>query len=94
MHGMPHAIEAYPVQHLPIVRRENAHALVPQCPRECTPRRPRLPWVFTRAARRCASPVARLAEDALHQALAALEATRGPPFPPRERNLTVGRPRR
>ena len=35
-----------------------------------------------------------LAEDALRQALAALEAARGEPFPPRARNLTVGRPLR
>ncbi len=38
--------------------------------------------------------LARLAEDALRQALAALEAARGEPFPPRARNLTVGRPLR
>ena len=38
--------------------------------------------------------LARLAEDALRQALAALEAARGAPYPPRERNLTVGRPLR
>ena len=38
--------------------------------------------------------LARLAEDALRQALAALEAARGAPFPPRERPLTVGRPLR
>ena len=38
--------------------------------------------------------LARLAEDALRQALATLEATRGAPFPPRERPLTVGRPLR
>ena len=39
-------------------------------------------------------PLARLAEDALRQALAALEAARGAPYPPRERPLTVGRPLR
>ena len=38
--------------------------------------------------------LARLAEDALRQALAALEAARGAPYPPRERPLTVGRPLR
>lgn len=38
--------------------------------------------------------LARLAEDALRQALADLEAARGAPFPPRERPLTVGRPLR
>ena len=38
--------------------------------------------------------LARLAEEALRQALAALETARGAPFPPRERNLTVGRPLR
>lgn len=38
--------------------------------------------------------LARLAEEALRQALAALETARGEPFPPRERNLTVGRPLR
>lgn len=38
--------------------------------------------------------LARLAEDALRQALAALEAARGAPFPPRDRPLTVGRPLR
>jgi hypothetical protein len=38
--------------------------------------------------------LARLAEDALRQALAAREAARGAPYPPRERNLTVGRPLR
>ena len=38
--------------------------------------------------------LARLAENALRQALAALEAARGAPYPPRERNLTVGRPLR
>ena len=38
--------------------------------------------------------LARLAEDALRQALAAMEAARGAPYPPRERNLTVGRPLR
>jgi len=38
--------------------------------------------------------LARLAEEALRQALAALEAARGEPFPPRARPLTVGRPLR
>ena len=38
--------------------------------------------------------LARLAEEALRQALADLEAARGAPFPPRERPLTVGRPLR
>ena len=38
--------------------------------------------------------LARLAEDAVRQALAAREATRGAPYPPRERPLTVGRPLR
>ena len=38
--------------------------------------------------------LARLAEDALRQALAELEAARGAPYPPRERPLTVGRPLR
>ncbi len=38
--------------------------------------------------------LARLAEDALRQALAALEAARGAPYPPREHSLTVGRPLR
>jgi len=38
--------------------------------------------------------LARLAEDALRQALADLEAARGAPYPPRERPLTVGRPLR
>ena len=38
--------------------------------------------------------LASLAEDALRQALAELEAARGAPFPPRERQLPVGRPLR
>ena len=38
--------------------------------------------------------LARLAEDALRQALATIEAARGAPFPPRERPLTAGRPLR
>ena len=38
--------------------------------------------------------LASLAEDALRQALAELEAARGAPFPPRERQLSVGRPLR
>ena len=38
--------------------------------------------------------LARLAEEALRQALAALETARGEPYPPRERPLTVGRPLR
>ncbi len=38
--------------------------------------------------------LARLAEEALRQALAALEAARGEPFPSRERPLTAGRPLR
>ena len=37
---------------------------------------------------------ARLAENAVRQALAELTAARGAPFPPCARNLTVGRPRR
>jgi hypothetical protein len=38
--------------------------------------------------------LASLAEEALRQALAELEAARGAPFPPRERQLSVGRPLR
>lgn len=38
--------------------------------------------------------LARLAENAVCQALAELKAARGAPFPPCARNLTVGRPRR
>ena len=38
--------------------------------------------------------LASLAEEALRQALAELEATRGASFPPRERQLSVGRPLR
>jgi hypothetical protein len=38
--------------------------------------------------------LASLAEDALRQALAELETARGAPFPPRERQLSVGRPLR
>jgi hypothetical protein len=38
--------------------------------------------------------LASLAEEALRQAVAELEAARGAPFPPRERQLSVGRPLR
>jgi len=38
--------------------------------------------------------LAQLAAEALRQAIDAREAARGAPFPPREHNLTVGRPLR